>query len=209
LAFLTVKYDVHPDVLFCALLAAGEIGKTKCGPLSIEHRGKIDSNNYFLIKEDSEVIAQFPIPDELLVARRNPLRGYMETDMVKKCKAGEKETNAERSIQDLRPGMTHINLTADIEKITEPARVGTRYGNQVTLAKALIQNETGEINLCLWNEQIDAVSEGDHVQIENATVTKFRGKTQMTIGRTGSIRRIPKEENKNRGNVTEQVECSV
>jgi hypothetical protein len=197
LAYLTVKYDVHPDILFCALLTAEEVGKAQCNCLSIEHRGKIEDETFFLIKEGNEVVAQFPIPAELLTSRRNPLRGYMETDMVKRYTYGEDQENPrERYISDLRPGMNHINLDADILKIGKTSAVGTRYGNQVLLAKAVIKNKTGEINLCLWNDQIGTVEEGDHVHIENASATKFRGKTQLTLGKTGSIQKteVPQNE---------------
>ena len=208
LAYLTVKYDVHPDILFCALLTAGEVGEAKCGPLSIEYRGKIDKQSYFLIREDSNVVAQFPISEELLTSRRNPLRRYMETDMVKSCKAEEDKKPLERSISDLRPGMNHIILDADIVTIGKTNRVATRYGNQVLLAKALIKNETGEINLCLWNEQIGTVSKGDHVHIENATATKFRGKTQLTLGKAGSIENIEAGKQEKQYS-SEEIECTA
>jgi replication factor A1 len=54
----------------------------------------------------------------------------------------------------------------------------------------LIADETGTIKLCLWNEQIDSISIGDTVQIENASTSAFRGERQLRIGRKGLIHNI-------------------
>jgi len=49
LAFLSVKYEVDPDVLFNALVSAGENRKSKCGNLSVERRGETQDRVVFLI----------------------------------------------------------------------------------------------------------------------------------------------------------------
>ena len=188
LAYLTVKYDVHPDLLFCALLSAGEIGKAKCGVLSVECRGKVDEQIYFLIKEGSEVVAQFPVSEELLAKKRNPIRSYMGTNMVQNYKPEEPEKSAYSQIDDLKVGRTHVNLKAEVVKVSKPSYVSTRYGNQIRLAKALLRDETGEIKLCLWREQVEAVSKGDFIEVANASVTKFRDITQLTLGNKGTLK---------------------
>jgi replication factor A1 len=188
LAFLTVKYDIHPDILFCALLSAGEIGKATCGPLSVECRGKIDDKIYYLIRDGSEVVAQFPISEELLARQRNPIRNYMETDMVQSYKPLESEKPFYTSIEDLKIGKRNINLKAEVVEVSEPKIVSTQYGNRISLAKALLKDETGEIKLCLWREQVDAVTPGDKIELENASVTRFRGKKQLTLGNKGTIK---------------------
>jgi replication factor A1 len=65
--------------------------------------------------------------------------------------------------------------------------VFTRFGNYASVANALISDDTGTINLCLWNEQIDDVSAGKMIQIENANVSAFRGKRQLRIGKKGKL----------------------
>ena len=190
LAFLTVKYDLHPDILFCALLTAGEIGKATCGSLSVDCRGKIDGKIYYLIKGGPEVVAQFPVSDEFLAKQRNPIRNFMSSDMVQNYKPEQHEQHFYSQIEDLQVGKNHVNLKAEVLEVSQPHYVNTRYGNRVRLAKALLKDQTGEINLCLWKEQVDAVSRGDKVEIENASVTKFRDKKQLTLGNNGTIRTI-------------------
>lgn len=188
LAFLTVKYDVHPDMLFCALLAAGEMGKAKCGKLNVECRGEIDGKIYFLVKDGNEVISQFPVTAEFLEKRKNPIRNFMETDLVQNYRPEGPEKKAYSQIEDLKVGATHVNMKAEVLKVSKPRLVNTQYGNRIRMAKAVIKDETGEINLCLWREQVDAVSKGDRIEIENASVTKFQNLKQLTMGHKGKMK---------------------
>jgi len=72
-------------------------------------------------------------------------------------------------------------------EIAKPNVVYTRYGNYVSVANALITDETGTIRLSLWNEQIRCVSAGDTIQIENARASTFRGQRQLNVGRKGLL----------------------
>jgi replication factor A1 len=190
LAFLSAKHDVDPDALFCALLSAGENRKSRCGNLSIECRGKVKDKVFFLITKDSEVVAQLPVSENFLTKEGNPLRNFMETDMVRKHVTKKTKNPVSYSIEDLRAGMNHINLKAKVVEVSEPRQVFTRYGNYASLAKALIADDTGEIKLCLWNDQIDAVSAGTTVKIENARMSTFRGERQLSLGKNGTLNNI-------------------
>ena len=189
LAFLAAKYELDSDALFCALLSAGENQKARCGNLSIECRGKIKGKVIFLITKDSEVVAQLSVSETLLSQEGNPIRNFMETDLVRKQRA-KKPAPVAHSIEDLRAGMKNVTLKAEVLEVTPPKRVITRYGNYATLAKALLADETGKIKLCLWNEQIDAVSAGDTVQIENARASTFKGERQLSLGKNGTLNSI-------------------
>ena len=190
LAFLSVKYDVNPDSLFYALLSAGETGEAKCGNLSIECRGKIKDRVVFLILENSEVVAQFSVSKSFLSQQGNPIRTFMETDIVRRYINRETKPVNSGAIQDLRAGMRNVKLEAKVLEVTKPKLVVTRYGNNARLAKAIIADETGKIKLCLWNEQIDRISAGDTVQIENAKVSVFSGERQLGLGKNGTLNNI-------------------
>jgi hypothetical protein len=190
LAFLSAKYEVDPDTFFCALLSAGENRKSKCGDLSIECRGKIKGKLIFLITGDSGVVAQLSVSENFLTKEGNPIRNFMGTDMVRKHEAKKTKSPVSCSIQDLRSGMNHVTVKAKVLEVTQPKQVFTRYGNYASLAKAVIADVTGKIKLCLWNDQIDAVSAGATVQIENARTSTFKGERQLSLGKTGTISNI-------------------
>lgn len=190
LACLSAKYEIDPDALFYALLAAGEKRKARCSNLLIECRGKTKGKIIFLITKDSEVIAQFPVSEKILAQQGNPIRNFTETDSVRKHIEKKNSSAVSRSISDLRAGMNNVSLKAKVLEVTPTKHVVTRYGNLASLAKALLSDETGKIKLCLWNEQIDAVAAGYTVQIENARTSTFRGERQLSLGKTGTVSNI-------------------
>jgi len=190
LAFLSVKYEVDPEKFLYALRLAEEHKESRCDKLSIQCRGKIKNNFIFLIKRESEVVAQFPISEEFLFNESNHLRNFIDTDEIRRYLARRARTATANSIKDLRTGMTHVTLKAKILDVAETKHVFTRYGNHASVAKASIGDETGTIKLCLWNGQIEGVSAGDIVQIENAQVSAFRGENQLSLGKKGTLSNV-------------------
>jgi replication factor A1 len=190
LAFLAIKYDVDPEEFLYSLRSAEEHKKSRCGKLSIQCRGKTKTKFMFLITRESEVIAQFPIDEEFLSNESNHLKNFMDTNEIRRDLAKRARTATANSIKDLRTGMHHVNLKAKILEVAEPKHVVTRYGNHACVAKALIVDETGTIKLCLWNGQIEGVSAGATVQIENAQVSAFRGENQLSLGKTGTLSNV-------------------
>jgi replication factor A1 len=187
LAFLSVKYEVDPEEFLYALRSAEEHKKSRCSKLSIQCRGKIKNKFIFLIKRESEVVAQLRIDEDFLFNEDNHLRNFIDTDEIRRYLARKDRTATANSIKDLRTGMRHVNLKAKILEVAEPKHDFTKYGNHASVAKASIADETGTIKLCLWNGQIGSVSAGDTVQIENARVSAFRGERQMSLEKTGAL----------------------
>jgi len=187
LAFLSIKYEVDPDRLFYALISAGENQKSTCGNLSIKCRGKLQDKTVLLITKGPKVVAQFPIPREFLSERSNPIKNLRKTDMLRRHLIKKNEGPRFLCIRDLRAGMKQVNLKAKVLEVARPTLVFTRFGNYASVANALIADETGTIKLCLWNEQINSISTGDTVQIENARVSMFRGERQLRIGKNGIL----------------------
>ena len=187
LAFLAIKYEIPPEEFLNALRIAEDKKVIQCDKVTVQLRIKLKDKSIFLIKKDSEVIAQFPVNNAFLLERNNQLMNFMETNTIRKYLAKKNRTTPSNNIKDLRPGMTKVNLRAEILEIAEPKRVVTRYGNNANIVKVLIGDETGTIKLCLWNEQIDNVTKGDIVQIENAQASAFRGERQLALGKKGTL----------------------
>jgi Single-stranded DNA binding protein Ssb-like, OB fold len=190
LAFLSVKYEVDPEEFFSAIVKAGENKKSSCGSISIECRGEINAKKIFLMTNYAGILAQFRVPEELLLERDNPLGKFLETEKILRYLSRKRRTVQGRSIRDVWSGMSHVSLKAKILEVAEPMRVITKYGNYASLAKALIWDETGTIQLCLWNDQIGSVSVGDSVRIENARAYLFRGEKQLSIGTRGLLTNV-------------------
>jgi hypothetical protein len=175
LAFLSVKYEVDPGEFFYALISAEENQRSKCESLSIECRNKAQDKVIFLILKDSKVVAQFPVSRGFLLEQSNPIKNFMKTDLTRRYLIKKNRGSHSLLIRDLRTGMRHVNLRAKILEIPRPRLVVTRFGNYASVVNALIADETETIKLCLWNEQINSISNGDTIQIENARTSTFRG----------------------------------
>ena len=190
LAFLSVKYGLNSEKFLAALRQAADEGKeTQCCQFLVECRGKNRTDRMFSIKNASGIIAQFKVSNAFLLENRKSLKEFMQSDMVRKHLAKKRKVSQVHFIKDVRTGMNHINLKARVLAITEPKHVVTRFGSYATVAKILIGDETGTINLCLWNEEIDLVSIGAIVRVVNARVSTFKGEKQLILGTRGGFER--------------------
>ena len=187
LALLTMKYDLDVDKFFNALISAEKNQKSKCGNLSIKYRTKQNRNIIFLITKDSKVVAQFKIPEEFLSKTKNPIKEARNTYLNEKYPLKKESETQFFQIKDLRVGMKKVNLKVQVVEISEPKVVVTKFGNHASVANAIVTDGTGKIKLCLWNDQIESVSAGDTIQIENARVSAFRNERQMRVGKNGAL----------------------
>ena len=191
LAFLSAKYEVDPDRLFQALILAEGNKKSVCGNLSIEWRGETRDKVMFLILTRAhKVVAQLSVFKEFLLEKDYPIRVFMKTEKIRRFLVKKARQSSAFAIRDLRSGMTQVCLKAKVLEIPKPNLVYTRYGNYANVTNALIADETGTIRLCLWNEQIGSVSEGDTIQIENARASTFKGQKQLRMGRRSLLSRV-------------------
>jgi len=91
-------------------------------------------------------------------------------------------------IKELQTGMKQVEVEADVVDKGNPRQVQSRFGNEtLNVADAVIQDESGNIKLTLWNEQIDQVNVGDKIKIENGYVTSFKGEIQLNVGKFGKL----------------------
>jgi len=190
LASLSAKYEVDPDRLFSSLVSAAENKEATCGDLSIVQRGETHEKIMFLILTGSEIVAQVSIFKTFLSEHSHPIRNFMGSEKIRRFLSKKASTSGAILIRDLRDGMTGVCLKAKVLEVSKPSTIYTYYGNSSNVANALIADETGTIRLCLWNDQIDSISTGDTIQIENGRTSTFKGQKQLNIGKKGMLTRI-------------------
>lgn len=196
LALLSVKYGVYPNEVFQALVAAKKTESSRCGNLTVEYRGKMKGETIFLITKDGNVVAQFRVEEEFLLRKDNPFESWMSTDKIKKKLAKQNTEAAYSQIKDLRQGMKHVNLKAQVQDIPKPAQVHTQFGNTVMVVNAMVGDESGKVKLCLWEAQIGQINVGDTIELKNGQVCVFRGEKQLRLGKNGSLTVIQQAEAK-------------
>lgn len=86
------------------------------------------------------------------------------------------------NIGELKVGMKNIDIRGKIVEKAETREVYSRYGFNVhRVSQVQISDDSGSIKMILWNNQIDSVSAGDTIQIENGYVSQFRGVSQLNV----------------------------
>ena len=188
LAFLSVKNSVYLAELFQALVSARENGKSACMNLAVQYRGSVDNYAIFLITKYSKVVAQFRVPEEILLRKNICFETWMDTDNIRKQMSRQnRSSHLCTMVQDLRHGMTRVIVEAEVLGTPKSSIVNTRYGNSAIVTNVWIADETGKVKLCLWNEQANSFTEGETIQVRNASVSTFKGERQLCLGKTGTI----------------------
>lgn len=81
---------------------------------------------------------------------------------------------------------SNANIEATITAIS-PVRDVTTSRGPSQVADATLKDETGEITLTLWGEDTKRYTVGQKVKITDGWVKDFRGKLQVSMGRSGRI----------------------
>jgi replication factor A1 len=88
-----------------------------------------------------------------------------------------------KELQARKP-VTAINV--EITDISPPREWSNSRGSG-RVATARAKDDTGEVSLTLWNDDIDRVKVGDFGVIENGWVSEFKGEKQLSTGRFGKL----------------------
>ena len=192
LAFISAQHNVYPTELFQSLILAKEHGKSVCEDLTVEYRGSVNDQAIFLIKKGSDVISQFRVSEEMLSKTDVSFDNSMDTSRVRKEIAKQTPTPSHFKIGDLREGMKKVNVIAEVLETAEPSKVHTQFRDNALVSNAVIGDETGKVMLCLWDQQVNAVSMGDHIEVRSAHVASFKGEKQLRLGKNGTITRLEK-----------------
>lgn len=89
-------------------------------------------------------------------------------------------------ISELKSGQGNVNVEAKVKSKSEP-RVINKYGRELKVANAIVEDDSGEITLTLWNSDVDKVEVGKVIKITNGYVSEFNGVKQLTPGKFGKL----------------------
>ena len=93
------------------------------------------------------------------------------------------------NVEELSPEADDVEITGKISELPTPRAVSTRYG-QKKIVTVVFEDDTGSIDLTLWEEEIDAIEEGAEVHITGAYVREWADDIQLNIGRDGEIEQV-------------------
>jgi len=95
------------------------------------------------------------------------------------------------NVRDLKPGMSHVNITVTVLSAPESKQVVTSAGVDHEILELEVRDKSGSIKLVLWDEKIiPDLKAGDKVKIENGFVTSFKGAWRINVGRYGDAKKL-------------------
>ena len=98
-------------------------------------------------------------------------------------------------ISELTIRQGNVEVEGTIKEIGEP-RSFDRFGRQIRVADAILEDDSGTIKLTLWNDDIDNFKAGDKVRVVNGYVNEFQGEKQLTSGKFGKLEKVGEGEAK-------------
>lgn len=97
-------------------------------------------------------------------------------------------------ISELNIGQGNVIVEGTIKEIGE-TRTFNKFGRDLSVANAILKDDSGSIKLSLWNNDVKRFKDGDIIKISNGYVNEFQGEKQLTSGKFGSIEKISSSDN--------------
>jgi len=95
-------------------------------------------------------------------------------------------------IADLKAGASNVEVEGTITEKSEPREVITKFGKRLNVADAVLSDDSGSINISLWEDYAASINIGDKIRVTNGYVNEFKGNPQLSPGKYGKIEIIKK-----------------
>jgi len=187
LIWLSKKYGLDTRKFLMCFPDAWTHEKSSQNSISVRLRQKTDSNCVFLVTQDQKVVAQLHLSQNLLKYLPQVDPTSFPSIEFTPSRGMETLETSDLQIKDIDASVRCINLKAKVVGKSNPKWVFSRFGDALTLSTATISDGTGSMTMPLWNAEIDRVSIGDTVQINDGQVRTFRGELQVSLGRKGRL----------------------
>ncbi|PIU21334.1 MAG: hypothetical protein COT15_02845 [Candidatus Diapherotrites archaeon CG08_land_8_20_14_0_20_34_12] len=89
-------------------------------------------------------------------------------------------------VKDLKAKMAVDEITLEIVSKGEVRKFANERSSG-KICNCAAKDDTGEISLTLWNDDVDKVEEGSKVKIEKGWVSEYNGNLQVSAGKFGIL----------------------
>jgi len=94
-------------------------------------------------------------------------------------------------IKDLTANTGNVDLVAEVVS-KEDERTFEKFGKSGRVCNAKLKDNSGEIKLTLWNDDIDQIKVGDKIHLQNGWCSEYKGEKQLSSGKFGKIEVVKK-----------------
>jgi|TARA_B100001971_G_C17859975_1_gene367847 replication factor A1 len=96
-------------------------------------------------------------------------------------------------ISEIEVRQGKIDVEGEITAKEEP-REFDKFGNKIRVCNCDLKDDSGNIKLTLWNDEIEKVKIGDTIKITNGYCNEYQGEKQLTAGKFGQLEVVGAEE---------------
>jgi len=96
-------------------------------------------------------------------------------------------------IKDLQSNQGNIDLVLTVIEKGD-ARTFEKFGKQGRVCSIKAKDDSGEIKMTLWNEDVDKVNQGDKIHLKNGWCSEYQGEKQISSGKFGEIEVLEKDD---------------
>ncbi len=89
-------------------------------------------------------------------------------------------------VNELQAKQGKVDIVLDITEKSEP-KTFQKWGKDGSVCNAKGKDDTGEVTITLWNDQIDKVKVGDKIEIKNGYVGEWQSEKQLSTGKFGTL----------------------
>ena len=94
-------------------------------------------------------------------------------------------------IKDIEANKGNVDIVAEVVSKDEP-REFEKFGKKGSVCNAKLKDESGEVKLTLWNDDIGGVEIGDKIHLQNGWCSEYQGEKQLSAGKFGKIEVVEK-----------------
>lgn len=89
-------------------------------------------------------------------------------------------------LSELQPKQSGVNVTVEVVELGE-VREFNKFGKVGRVCNAVIKDDSAQMKLTLWNDDIDRIKVGAKLNLVDCFVNEWQGDMQLTTGRNGKI----------------------
>jgi len=89
-------------------------------------------------------------------------------------------------VKDLEVRKAVDNIELEVVSTEDPRDWSNARGSGRVM-NLKVKDDTGEVNMTLWNQDVDKVKKGDKIIVENGWCGEYQGEKQLSTGRFGKL----------------------
>ncbi|MFH1408476.1 MAG: OB-fold nucleic acid binding domain-containing protein [Nanoarchaeota archaeon] len=96
------------------------------------------------------------------------------------------------ALKDLQPKQGNVDVVVTLTEKGD-VREFQKFGKSGRVCSAKVKDDSGDMVLTLWNDEIDQVNIGDKIHLTSGYVSEWQGEMQLSAGRYGKIEVLGKD----------------